>query len=138
MKDVIYKLEIYASNEGDYRSFCIIDKELIFADKELAIKSFESMLSECNSIIRSSDEYFNADVYDANILPNIDFLKERETSRADIENWYSYYYSDNYFDVKLTVHTVEQLLNIQNTEYQPVIVKLNHFQNIATDYEYRI
>ena len=135
MTDVIYKVELYASNEGNYYDSCILEKELTFADKELAIKSFDSMLLECNSIIRGSDEYFDTNVYDANILPNIDFLKERKTSRDKIVKWYSYSYEEFYFfDVKLTTHTVEELLKIQNTEYQPVIVKLNYYQDIATDF----
>lgn len=132
--DVIYKVELYASIEGGYQSTCIEDKESNFTDKELALKSFNSMLLECNSLIRCNNDYFDDDVYDANILPNIDFLKDRETSRDKIVKWYSYNYSDHYFDVKLTVHTVEELLNIQNTEYQPVLI-VNHYQNIAADYE---
>ena len=126
--DVIYKVELYGASSDYYADYPIVEKEINFTNKELAIKSFNSMLLEGNSILRSSDDYFPCDEYNVNIIPNIDFLTEEEITEENVLKHYKYKYFDYLFYVKLTTHTIGKILNIRSNEYAPSIVKKNYYQ----------
>lgn len=131
--DVIYKTEVYGVYHDCYRDLISIDENQMTANKELAFRTFESMVLECESVIRADDSTHDAELYDANILPNIDFLEEQEIIEDNVLKHYQYKYDDHVFYVKITVHTVEEILDLSNDEYIPFIHK-NHYQIAAMDY----
>lgn len=131
--DVIYKTEVYGVSHDFYSDTVSIHKDEMTTNKKLAFETFESMVLECESEIKSDYFTHDEDLYDINIIPNIDFLQEQEITEDNVLKHYQYEYNDYVFYVKITTHTVEEILNLSNDKYVPVIHP-NHYQIAAEKY----